>query len=103
MELKDATGLWGLDTHETQQVIFGQVSEKIRHIKPLRVVMNNMTRWPCVLAIGPAGENLSRIATVQHSAGPAFGQGGFGGVWGSKSLKAISVLGMSKSLIRRLC
>ncbi len=46
-----------------------------------------------MLTIGPAGERLSRIATIQHDAGCAFGQGGFGGVWGSKKLKAISVVG----------
>ena len=28
-----------------------------------------------------------------HDAGSAVGQGGFGGVWGAKNLKAISVLG----------
>jgi aldehyde:ferredoxin oxidoreductase len=93
VELKDATGLWGLDTHETQQVVFSRVSKAIRDGNHAKVKTNNMTQWPCVLTIGPAGENLSRIATVQHSAGPAFGQGGFGGVWGSKKLKAISVFG----------
>jgi len=93
VEFKDAMGLWGLDTHETQRVIFSQVSETIRDRNRLTNRADSITQWPCVLAIGPAGENRSRIATIQHSAGPSFGQGGFGGIWGSKKLKAISVYG----------
>ena len=79
VEFKDATGLWGLDTEETQRVIFSQVSAEINKRKQPNVKADNLSRWPCALVIGPAGENLSRIATVQHSAGPSFGQGGFGG------------------------
>jgi aldehyde:ferredoxin oxidoreductase len=45
------------------------------------------------LAIGPAGERLSRIATIQTASSSACGQGGFGAVMGSKQLKAISVRG----------
>lgn len=77
----DATGLWGLRTSDAQKAIMGTVG-----------VAPDGER-PAVLTIGPAGENLSRIGTIQHDAGCAFGQGGFGGVWGSKRLKAISVLG----------
>jgi len=51
------------------------------------------TQRPAVLTIGPAGENLSRMACLIHDAGNGAGQGGFGGVWGSKNLKAISVIG----------
>lgn len=45
------------------------------------------------LTIGPAGERLSRIATIQSASSTAAGQGGFGAVMGSKKLKAISVRG----------
>ena len=45
------------------------------------------------MAIGPAGENLSRIATIQVDSSSACGHGGFGAVMGSKHLKAISVRG----------
>ncbi len=48
---------------------------------------------PAVLCIGPAGENLVRSASLIHETGSAAGQGGFGGIWGSKKLKAISVWG----------
>lgn len=75
-QLRDAGDLWGLDTRETQLVLkdrLGQVAQ--------------------VLAIGPAGENLVRFATVQHAEENAAGHSGFGGVWGSKKLKAIVVRG----------
>ena len=45
------------------------------------------------LAIGPAGERLSRIATIQTASSSAAGHGGFGAVMGSKRLKAITVQG----------
>ena len=45
------------------------------------------------VVIGPAGENISRIACIMHNSGDAVGQSGFGGVMGSKNLKAISVRG----------
>ena len=46
-----------------------------------------------VLAIGPAGENKVRFATVQHAEENAAGHSGFGAVWGSKNLKAVAVRG----------
>ena len=51
------------------------------------------TQKPAVLAIGPAGENQVATACLVHDAGNGAGQGGFGAVWGSKNLKAISVHG----------
>jgi aldehyde:ferredoxin oxidoreductase len=48
------------------------------------------------LTIGPAGERLSRIATIQTGTSSACGQGGFGAVMGSKNLKAISVAGTGR-------
>ncbi|MDD4876329.1 MAG: aldehyde ferredoxin oxidoreductase C-terminal domain-containing protein, partial [Dehalococcoidales bacterium] len=47
---------------------------------------------PAVLCIGPTGENLSSLACLMHDLHGA-GQGGFGAVFGSKNLKAISVTG----------
>jgi aldehyde:ferredoxin oxidoreductase len=58
------------------------------------------TQRPAVLAIGPAGENLSRVACLVHDASNAAGQGGFGAVFGSKNLKAISVIGTGHVEIR---
>ncbi len=46
-----------------------------------------------VSAIGPAGENLARIASVMNDRYHAFGRQGFGAIYGSKNLKAIVVAG----------
>jgi aldehyde:ferredoxin oxidoreductase len=46
-----------------------------------------------VLAIGPAGENLIRFASLINNKGHAAGRTGMGAVWGSKLLKAIFVSG----------
>lgn len=75
-QLHDATDLWGLGTRETQlrlRARFGARAE--------------------VLAIGPAGENRVRFATVQHAEENAAAHSGFGAVWGAKRLKAIVVHG----------
>lgn len=45
------------------------------------------------MVIGPAGENLVRIASITTSNDCVFAKGGFGAVWGSKKLKAITVHG----------
>lgn len=75
-EIFDATRLWGLDTYRTQQMIWK--------------LHGNGTR---VMVIGRAGENRNRIACILTDSGDASGQGGFGGVMGSKNLKAIAVRG----------
>ncbi len=75
-EILDATRLWGLDTYQTQQMIWKLHGRKTR-----------------VMVIGRAGENRSRIACILTDSGDASGQGGFGGLMGSKNLKAIAVRG----------
>ena len=70
-----ADHLWGLDTVETQE------AAEAEHGKVK------------TLTIGPAGETLSRIATVSTGTKSVAGQGGFGAVLGFKKLKAISVAG----------
>lgn len=74
--LVDASDLWGLDARETQLTLKARLGPQAQ-----------------VLAIGPAGENLVRFATVQHSEENAAGHSGFGAVWGSKRLKAIVAVG----------
>lgn len=95
VEFKDAANIWGMDTWETQKVIFSEVTGTIGFGEDWKTVEGNWrtTQRPAVLCIGPAGENRSRIGTIQTDAGNAMGQGGYGGVWGSKNLKAISVWG----------
>ena len=75
-EILSAKDLWGLGTYATA--------------KTLRSIHGEKTR---VISCGPAGENLSRIAIIQTETENAAGQGGFGGVMGSKNLKAIAVRG----------
>ena len=94
--IRDAGSLWGKDTKTTQEAIWddvmqGQGSDGWIDLEPGR-----STQRPAVLTMGPAGENLSRLACLIHDASNAAGQGGFGAVWGSKNLKAISVIGTGK-------
>jgi aldehyde:ferredoxin oxidoreductase len=72
--LKDASKLWGYDTEHTLEEL------KIIEGKKINSLM-----------IGPAGENLVRIAAIMNDAARAFGRGGVGAVMGSKNLKAIVV------------
>lgn len=76
VEIKDANKLWGLGAYGTQQELQKEYGKSIRS-----------------LVIGPAGEHKSRIAVLLTDNSNAAGQGGFGGVVGSKNLKAISVKG----------
>jgi aldehyde:ferredoxin oxidoreductase len=76
VELCDASALWGQGTFGTQQQILDAHGPDLR-----------------VLAIGPAGENRSRISIIATGKGSAAGQGGFGAVMGAKKLKAVAVRG----------
>jgi len=89
---EDASGLWGLNTREAQEEIWRRVTGD-RFNDWQEVGSTYTTQRPAVLCIGQAGENLSRIAVLIHDGGNAAGQGGFGGVFGAKNLKAISVRG----------
>jgi aldehyde:ferredoxin oxidoreductase len=88
--------LWCKDTQKCQEAIWGFVAGKGSYgdwLEPGGSDGGQTTQRPAVVAIGPGGENLSRTACLIHDAGNGSGQGGFGGVWGSKNLKAISVIG----------
>lgn len=76
VEIRDASNIWGTGIYATTTA--------------LRTIHGSKTR---VIACGQAGERLSRIAVIQTETGNAAGQGGFGGVMGSKNLKAIAVRG----------
>ncbi len=97
VEILEASRLWGLDTWETQQQICREIGEgkDFRDWQKFDSSRSaeRTTQRPAIVAIGPAGETLCRYACLVHDAGNAAGQGGFGGVFGSKNLKAISVLG----------
>ena len=93
VKIKGAKHLWGLDTWKTQEEIWREVSGRGFGNWVELSSESRTTQRPAVLTIGPAGENLGRIACLIHDAGNASGQGGFGGIWGAKNLKAISVIG----------
>ena len=78
---------------ETQEEIWRRVTPGPRSGEWLDIGDHYTTQKPAVLCIGPAGENLVRISCLIHDAGNAAGQGGFGAVFGSKKLKAVSVIG----------
>jgi aldehyde:ferredoxin oxidoreductase len=73
--LHDAAHLWGKGVRETTAVL-GQKANRRN-----------------VLCIGPAGENLSRIAAIMNDGDRALARGGPGAVMGSKQLKAVVVEG----------
>ena len=77
VEFRSAETLWGKTTRETEQAIKNELGNP-------RVQ---------VAAIGPAGENLVKFASIIHST-RAFGRGGMGAVLGSKRLKAIALNGL---------
>jgi aldehyde:ferredoxin oxidoreductase len=80
IHLNNADHLWGKGVFETTELL-GQ---------------NNNRRN--VLCIGPAGENLSRMAAIMNDRERAMARGGPGAVMGSKYLKAIVVEGSKKNL-----
>ncbi len=76
-ELRPARDLWGLTTSQTEAAIrraWGDPGVK-------------------VAAIGPAGENLVRFASIQVTSQRSLGRCGLGAVMGSKNLKAVAVRG----------
>jgi len=76
--LKDASALWSRGAIETRERLKEKLGKAVK-----------------VLAIGPAGENLVRMAIVLAE-GDASGSGGLGAAMGSKNLKAIVVEGTNR-------
>lgn len=77
VEIRDASHIWGKDTLETEEAIKRDLGDqKIQ-----------------VACIGPAGENLVRIACIMSNFYRTAARTGMGAVMGSKSLKAIATRG----------
>lgn len=95
VDIKDASGLWGLDSVEAQEEIWRVVQSDADDWNAVGDGQNGgrTTQRPAVLTIGAAGESLSRVAALIHDGGNGAGQGGFGAVFGAKNLKAVSVIG----------
>jgi len=85
IDVLPAHHLWGLDVPRTTDAL---ALEAGPHGKAK------------VLCIGPAGENLVRIAAVANDRNRVYGRCGPGAVWGSKNLKAIRVAGRAKIQVR---
>ncbi|WP_232203780.1 aldehyde ferredoxin oxidoreductase family protein [Caldivirga maquilingensis] len=80
VEVRDARELWGLDTVETEKTL------------------KRSFRDSAVLTIGPAGENKVPYAAINHEEWRQFGRTGGGAVMGSKMIKAIVFLPVSKNV-----
>jgi aldehyde:ferredoxin oxidoreductase len=76
VQLRDARHLWGRDTWETQQLIKQELADEDIQIA----------------CIGPAGENMVRVACIIHGLKRAAAKG-MGPIMGSKNLKAVAVRG----------
>jgi aldehyde:ferredoxin oxidoreductase len=75
-ELRDATHLWGHDTHYTDDAIKAETSDDTH-----------------VACIGPAGENGVLMAAIINDKHRAAARSGVGAVMGAKNLKAVAVRG----------
>ncbi len=92
--IEDANGIWGMDTWDTQEEISRRVMPSLKHGEWADVSDDNFsTQVPAVVCCGPAGENKSRLGCLLHGPGSQAALCGFGGVFGSKNLKAISAIG----------
>jgi aldehyde:ferredoxin oxidoreductase len=78
VEFNDASHLAGLNTYDTEDAIRDELGD-------------DQVRSAC---IGPAGENLVRVANVSND-GRKAGRCGQGATWGAKKLKALAVRGTS--------
>jgi aldehyde:ferredoxin oxidoreductase len=80
VEIRDASDLWGKNTHETTDILMEKVGDSKAK----------------VACIGPAGEKLSKISCIINDKHRAAGRTGVGAVMGSKNLKAVVVRGTGK-------
>ena len=95
VEIRNASHLWGMDSFEAQKRLQQDIAKE-GPVPDMQEKPSGGRYLPIHIRsviIGRAGENQSRIACILHDSGDAAGQGGFGGVMGSKNLKAITVRG----------
>jgi aldehyde:ferredoxin oxidoreductase len=90
VSIKDARHVWGKDGKQTVKILTEEGRRELEGIFP----KHGELKEPQVLYIGPAGENQTRIAAVMEKWTHAAGYGGYGGVMGSKNLKAIMAKGL---------
>jgi aldehyde:ferredoxin oxidoreductase len=78
--IRDAKAVWGKETGDAYDMLLDEVKDPKAK----------------TLIIGPAGENLVRVAGIAHDLSHYHGRTGMGAVMGSKNLKAIVVRGTKK-------
>ncbi|MGM0399311.1 MAG: aldehyde ferredoxin oxidoreductase family protein [Halobacteriota archaeon] len=78
VELRDASHLWGMTTHEARETLEDEVEGSYG---------KNLS----FMGIGPAGENQVKFGCIINEDDRASGRGGTGAVMGSKNLKAVMV------------
>lgn len=92
--IESAKGIWGMDTWDTQEEISRRVIPSLKYGEWAGLAEDcYTTQVPAVVCCGPAGENKSRLGCLLHGPGSQAALCGFGGVFGSKNLKAISAIG----------
>lgn len=79
-EIRDASGLWGKDSYETQKLIKEELGD------------DNLS----VACIARGGEKQVRYASIMNDKGRSAGRCGMGALMGSKNLKAVVAAGDSK-------
>ncbi len=97
--IENADGIWGMDTWDTQEEISRRVNPSLKFGEWADYNNSYSTQIPAVVCCGLAGENRSRMAALLHGPGSQAALGGYGGVFGSKNLKAISVIGTGSAPI----
>jgi aldehyde:ferredoxin oxidoreductase len=80
VQIRPARHLWGIDVVETTQTLKKEAGDRKLE----------------VACIGPAGENLVKMAALMMSTYSAAGRGGAGAVMGSKNLKAVVTSGRKR-------
>jgi len=90
VSIRDATHIWGKDGKQTLKILTKEGRNQLKASFP----EYGELKEPSALYIGPAGENKTRIAAVMAKWTHAAGYGGYGGVMGSKNLKAILAKGL---------
>jgi len=88
-EIKDARHVWGKEAKETLKILNREGREELAKRDP----KGREWKEPSVIYIGPAGECCSRVAAVVGKWTHGAGYGGYGGVMGSKNLKAVVAKG----------
>ena len=92
--IESAEGVWGMDTWDTQQEIFRRVIPDLKFGEWATLADGGeTTQLPAVVCCGTVGESKSRMGALLHGPGSQAALCGFGGVFGSKKLKAISAIG----------